>query len=532
MASEQAAARGVRAGMTLAAARALCPGLEDAEHTPLKDLRALEGLARWMMRFSPMVGIDHGRDEAFLPAVFLDVGGCERVFGGLPNLIEQADEAMRAMRLHARIAIAPTIGAAWAVASAGGENGRIVAEAQLRDALAPLPPAALRIGEDVAAALFHLGIATIGQLLELPREQLPARFGDVLLRRIDQSLGRLAEPLKTLAYQAPVEARMEFDGPVDSLEAIWQVFKDLIGRVMADLKQRGCGARKLELRLERAYGPAVEKTILLSRASRNARNVFDLMRCAMEGLEEEATKEDRKSQISDFKSRRRRGRSVLAGMRESAESNVPAGFIGVRLRVPVFERISEEQISLLAQEEHDGQVELESLLERLALRLGSEGVSQARLVESHVPEKAYGISDFKFQISEAATERRSDEATKGGLADLKFEIRDLKSDFQIENQKSKIKNHVRPLSLLSCPKEIAAMVSPSLDFDGRPIWIRHDDRVRQVTHAVGPERISGQWWEGHNKTRDYFAVEDEEGRRWWVFRVLETGKWYVHGEFT
>ena len=75
------------------------------------------------------------------------------------------------------------------------------------------------------------------------------------------------------------------------------------------------------------------------------------------------------------------------------------------------------------------------------------------------------------------------------------------------------------------------MVSPSDDRDGRPISITQDGKVRRVMHAVGPERIAGQWWEGHNKTRDYFAVEDEEGRRSWVFRVRETGRWFVHGEF-
>ena len=55
--------------------------------------------------------------------------------------------------------------------------------------------------------------------------------------------------------------------------------------------------------------------------------------------------------------------------------------------------------------------------------------------------------------------------------------------------------------------------------------------MHRLTHAVGPERIAGQWWDGHDKTRDYFDVEDESGQRWWLFRVLETFKWYLHGNF-
>jgi protein ImuB len=75
------------------------------------------------------------------------------------------------------------------------------------------------------------------------------------------------------------------------------------------------------------------------------------------------------------------------------------------------------------------------------------------------------------------------------------------------------------------------MVSPSDDREGRPVMFSHEGQVHRVAHAVGPERIAGQWWDGHDKTRDYFDVQDEQGRRFWVFRVAETGKWYLHGSW-
>ena len=75
------------------------------------------------------------------------------------------------------------------------------------------------------------------------------------------------------------------------------------------------------------------------------------------------------------------------------------------------------------------------------------------------------------------------------------------------------------------------MVSPSDDAEGRPIVFRNEREVHQVTHAVGPGRVGGQWWEGHDKTRDYFDVEDSTGRRFWVFRVRQTNRWYLHGKF-
>ena len=78
---------------------------------------------------------------------------------------------------------------------------------------------------------------------------------------------------------------------------------------------------------------------------------------------------------------------------------------------------------------------------------------------------------------------------------------------------------------------IAAIVSPSHDDDGKPISFTHRGEVYRLIYSDGPERISGMWWEGRNKTRDYFDVEDETGRRFWIFRVIETKRWYLHGIF-
>lgn len=75
------------------------------------------------------------------------------------------------------------------------------------------------------------------------------------------------------------------------------------------------------------------------------------------------------------------------------------------------------------------------------------------------------------------------------------------------------------------------MVSPSDDAEGQPVAFTFEREVRRVVHAVGPERIAGQWWEGNDKTRDYFDVEETKGRRFWIFRVRQTGKWYLHGMF-
>jgi protein ImuB len=112
---DAARSRGVRRGMTLAEARAVCPGLAHGPFEPAKDRRALEGFGRWLMRFSPVVALEPP------DAVFLDVTGSERLFGGIDVLARQAAGAIEQLGIAARVAVAPTPGAAWAVAASNVE---------------------------------------------------------------------------------------------------------------------------------------------------------------------------------------------------------------------------------------------------------------------------------------------------------------------------------------------------------------------------------------------------------------------------
>jgi protein ImuB len=520
--SEAAMSFGIRAGLTLTEARALCAKVVAFAHDPLRDARAMEALGRWMVRFTPFVSlpllplpgtpgrgqgrgasdapqqapsdssIDHhttnrtGSDstptQPLSPAlspeyrgegvedkycIYLDLTGSERVFGGLPNIVCAVIDSLSRLRLSAGVAVAPTPGAAWAVASFG-ENGKIVPDDNVATELSSLPVAALRLDEKIRESLHHLGIETIGQLMNLPRSALPARFGPTLLLRLDQALGRVIEPLVPLPWHAPIEARMEFEGPIDSWETIWVVFKRLIERVIVDLVRRGCGARRVEVEFHRADKRKVRHAIALSRPSRDAKNLFNLIRCATENVD-----------------------------------GGDDGFLSIRMHVPVAERIDPEQIALLGREQYEGEIELGQLIERLTVRLGDEAIVRPMLVESHVPERAFSFTWHGLPAREDKTETRAGSPC----------------------------HEQRPLQLLPEPVEIRAVVTPSEDRDGRPVLFRLGRDVHELRHAIGPERISGEWWRGHDKTRDYFDVEDVEGRRFWVFRVNETSRWYLHGVF-
>src|SRR5258706_7557749 len=99
----QARAQGVRAGLSLAQARALCPGLVYAEHDAARDAKALEALGRWMMRVTPTVQVAGG-------GIFFDVTGTQRVYGSLESLLKRIQRALCAVRILARLAMAPRCG--------------------------------------------------------------------------------------------------------------------------------------------------------------------------------------------------------------------------------------------------------------------------------------------------------------------------------------------------------------------------------------------------------------------------------------
>jgi protein ImuB len=90
----------------------------------------------------------------------------------------------------------------------------------------------------------------------------------------------------------------------------------------------------------------------------------------------------------------------------------------------------------------------------------------------------------------------------------------------------------RPFTVFTQPQAIETLASVP---DGPPIRFRWRRVLREVARAEGPERISGEWL-GGALTRDYYRVEDKEGRRYWLYREGfygegEAPRWFVHGLF-
>jgi protein ImuB len=442
----------VRPGMTLAQARAHCDGLAIAEAQPDKDRRSLEALGYWLMQFSPNVAI------CPQSSICLDATGLELLFGSLHTLAGQIDAALKRLQLSANVVIAPTPGAAWAMAVFGNQSPIVVSNETLVAALSRLPPDALRLEPRATESLHALGISTIGLLLRIPRDQLVSRFGPAILQRIDQATGTVQEPLNWLPQRAPIQAELEFDGIVESLETLHLALRQVLDQVVKLLIDRGLGAKQLRLTLRRPYAPPMEKTLGLVRSSRHAAGLFNLLRHVLESMETDE------------------------------------GFNAICLTVSCAERLGNEQASLIGDDTERNAAELDHLIERLHAKFGD--VAQwAELVESHLPERAVSYRNESTTIEK------------------------------------KLLVPSRPLCLFPCPREIPVIVMPSESRDGQPVSFTHNNQVHRLIHVRGPERIAGQRWSGSGKTRDYFDVADTNGNRFWLFRVMETNRWYLHGVF-
>jgi hypothetical protein len=288
-----------------------------------------------------------------------------------------------------------------------------------------------------------------------------------------------------------------------------------------ELLRRGRGARRVEITVPRPYDPPINKTILLSRPSRDAKTIFNLARCAIEnddtlslGQRSRRSSHVNRAAAAAHASRHfSRPHSSLLPQRDDEKYNrvrweTDDGFTAITIDMPVTQRVTESQISLMKHREEAGEEEFDRLLERLHARLGDETIVKPELSHSYLPERAYQ--------NIAAIDRDSPRQHVKMNAEAVPAV--ARSD--------------RPTYLLPNPIEVGVMVAPSDEGDGPPLSFTLGQRVHRLLHSSTLERLGCRWWDGHFKTRDYFEAEDATtGKRFWLFRVFETGRWFVHGVF-
>lgn len=279
-ASAEAQALGLAPGMALTQARMLVPGLDVRDADPAGDAAFLARLGLFAARrWTPRAAVSDA------DGLWLDLTGVDHLFGGEQRMAERLLAFCARLGFEARIAVAGTLGAAHALARFGGARIFLCAPGGEAEALAGLPLAALRLGEDALAAARRLGLETIGQVAAMPRGPLQRRFGGELLGRLDQALGRAAEPIDPIVPEDPPSVLLRFMEPIASTEAIEEAMAEALRRLVALLERGGLAARVLTLIGERVDGEAQMVRIGTARATRDGGHLLRLMKPRIETID-------------------------------------------------------------------------------------------------------------------------------------------------------------------------------------------------------------------------------------------------------
>ena len=364
--------------------------------------------------------------------------------------------------------------AAAARALARYAPGTIAAPGEEAQATALLPVAALDLDPRDTHALRRAGLKTIAQVAGRGRGELTARFGKAMVFKLDRALGIGEQPISPRRILPDYQAEHRFAEPVMTQDAIADSILALAGSLCALLEERGQGARMLEASVFRTDGIVRRIAIETARPSRDAQTIAKLFRTRLD---------------------------VLADPLDPG-----FGFDLVRLSALHAERLVPESIGLEARPDDDAAIAF--LIDRLSARFGSHRVLSFQAQDTHMPEAA-GVA---VPAQHAPETKATFEPRIAGEAPR------------------------RPLRLFDRPEPIEVMAQVP---DGPPLRFRWRRVLHAVVHAEGPERIAMKWWhmQEPKPTRDYFRVEDEAGRRFWLYRDGLFGRetldprWYVHGLF-
>jgi protein ImuB len=293
--------QGIHPGDVLADARAIFPGLQAFDDKPALVPQLLQRIAEWCIRFTPRAGTDNR-------GVILDASGCTHLWGGEEAYINDIAGKLRAKGYTARVALAGTIGAAWAVARFGKPG--VVPQEQVLTCLKPLPPAALRLDLPVIERLQKLGLRQVGDFISMPRPALRRRFGPDMLLRVAQALGEVDEAIQPVYPPEPFAERLPCLEPIITLVGIEIALERLLDALCTRLQKEGKGLREAHFRGFRTDSGVQGIQIGTARPSHNRAHLFHLFQTKLSSLEPapgielfvlEATRvEDHQSQQESF----------------------------------------------------------------------------------------------------------------------------------------------------------------------------------------------------------------------------------------
>lgn len=514
-----ARAQGLEGGLRFADAKARLPALTYEEMDHVADARALEGLAGWMIRFSPLVALD-GAD-----GLMLETTGCAHLYGGEAEMVAHISKLLARNHIRAQLGLAGTQGAAWALAR--HLAGMCLPNDETRAGLSGLPVAGLRLSYEALTLLRRFGLTQIGQLYGIDRKALARRFrsaeaaGAVLLR-LDQALGQRAEPLDPLTPLPARTARLNCPEPIGNTQAVELGLKRLSVMLCDELGKFGQGARGFALHAFRVDGAVSSIAATTAQAVRTPDHIIRL-------LSEQIGEIDPGFGID----------VLMLEARRTGAMDISAQALSGDLAANATDTVA-----------------VSALVDRICAKLGGRRVTVPSAMARHIPEYAEARACFEanaFGAGVAAAsmptgprpvrlfdppERVEVLASVPDGPPVRFVWRRLTRRIVRADGPERIAPEWwlhQPVAPTSLPEEAEAKwLTPKLDPRADAELIA---KARARLHTQ-PEAEESAPVRALPRARDYYRIEDETGHRYWVFRDgLYDDKrggapdWYVQGQF-
>lgn len=353
------------------------------------------------------------------------------------------------------------------------QSGIIVPPGKEAEAVAKLPTEALAADPLIIHALRRAGLKTIGQVALRTRHELAARFGGSFVSLLERCLGHRGGPITPRRALPELMAERSFADPVLTAEIIFATLSSLAESLSSVLESRGQGGRIWEAWFFRADGQVRRIAIETGQAMRDPKA---LLRLFQEKID------------------------VLADPLDPG-----FGFDVIRFSVMRGEDLKAECRGLDSQ---DLDRDIQFLIDKLSARFGARRVLRFVPQDTHIPEAASiavpaqhaEINKLPWRLMRAAGEAPR-----------------------------------RPLRLFAKPEPIEVRAEMP---EGPPLHFRWRRALHRVARFEGPERIAMEWWRHSSPqpTRDYYRIEDDAGRRYWLYRdrvarEIAQPRWFLHGLF-
>lgn len=346
-------------------------------------------------------------------------------------------------------------------------DGAVIEPGEEAEMMALLPVAALNLDHLTTHAFRRAGLKTVGQVASRKRAEMTARFGAGMVAILDQALGKSTQPLSPRLPVPDYWKEQGFAEPIATEEVIRATLRSLAADLGDVLEKRGEGARRLEAVFFRADGALRRIAIEMGVPTREPAVIERLFREKLDTL---------------------------------ADPLDPGfGFDLIRLSASRVERAQGEVADFDASIHEKADIGF--LVDRLATRFGSQCILAFQPNDTHIPEAAWAAVPAQY------------------VQASKLPWKKLRAPGDAPR---------RPLRLFTRPEPVTLLTA--LEGSQHLRW-------RKVQHAVaqceGPERIAMEWWrhETPQPARDYFRVEDGEGRRYWLYRAGVPPQWFLHGVF-